>query len=398
MILPKQFWRTLTVMLIVGAIWYIEAHKAVQLTSSAPDVAIPTIPSSSPISTSLSIATSVPQIDRTALLQKKAFQYSRAKELADIEGYINSEPFTLADIVGKKVILIDFWTYSCINCQRTTPYLNAWYEKYKDKGLVIVGVHTPEFDFEKNYQNVASATKKAGIAYPVVLDSNRGTWSAYNNRFWPRKYLIDIDGYVVYDHIGEGAYDETELKIQELLIERAEVLGERALVAPAITAPSQNDINAGSPETYFGAYRNDALGSGKKNNVGEQFFEEPVNILPNRLYLVGSWNIQGEYAQTSAVVDSPAIGSDRVNYLYTAQRVYLVAHAAQPIDIEVLRDGKPIDPSVKGRDVFYKDGKSYVRIRDAMLYKIIEDSAYGKHLLEFVIEEPGLQLFTFTFG
>ena len=146
--------------------------------------------------------------------QEKSKRYSVAKEITTPDGFINTDgkPVTIGEFVGKKVVLLDIWTYSCINCQRTTPYLNAWYEKYKDDGLVIIGLHTPEFEFEKVYQNVLDATNRLGIKYPVVLDNDYSTWNAYQNRFWPRKYLIDIDGFVVYDHIGEGAYEETETK------------------------------------------------------------------------------------------------------------------------------------------------------------------------------------------
>src|SRR3989344_6786961 len=145
--------------------------------------------------------------------EEKLARYEPAKEITTPDGFINidGEPITISEFIGKKVILVDFWTYSCINCQRTTPYLNAWYKKYgstllttSSPGLVIIGLHTPEFEFEKNYQNVLEATKKMGIKYPVVLDNDYSTWNAYQNRFWPRKYLIDIDGYIVYDHIGEG--------------------------------------------------------------------------------------------------------------------------------------------------------------------------------------------------
>jgi len=155
--------------------------------------------------------------------EDKAKMYEPAKEISSPDAFINSDPFEISDLIGKKVILVDFWTYSCINCQRTLPYLNAWYDKYKDKGLEIVGIHTPEFDFEKEYTNVVEAVKKFDIKYPVVMDNDFSTWHSYNNRYWPRKYLIDIDGYIIYDHIGEGGYDETEQKIQEALKERATV-------------------------------------------------------------------------------------------------------------------------------------------------------------------------------
>jgi len=152
-------------------------------------------------------------------LSVKAGKYNLAPELRGIVGYINTkEGLQLKDLRGK-VVLVDFWTYSCINCIRTLPHLVAWDTQYRDQGLVIVGVHTPEFDFEKDTQNVQAAVEKYGIEYPVVQDNNYATWNAFKNRYWPHKYLIDAEGYIRYDHIGEGGYEETELKIQELLAE-----------------------------------------------------------------------------------------------------------------------------------------------------------------------------------
>jgi glutathione peroxidase-family protein len=131
----------------------------------------------------------------------------------------------MSDFVGKQIILVEVMTYSCINCQRTFPYMNSWYEKYKDDGLTVIGLHTPEFAFEKKIENVEKAMEEFGIAFPVVLDNNYETWNAYGNRFWPRRYLIDLEGNIVFDHIGEGKYKETEQKIVELLAQRKQVLG-----------------------------------------------------------------------------------------------------------------------------------------------------------------------------
>ena len=155
--------------------------------------------------------------------------YERAKEIVAPAGFINTggEPVRIADHVGKNVILVDFLTYSCINCVRVQPYLNAWHEKYADKGLMIIGIHTPEFEFEKDITNVERAMRDMEVRYPIVLDNNYSTWRAYQNSYWPRKYLIDIDGYIVYDHIGEGGYEETARKIQKLLMERTARPGEQ---------------------------------------------------------------------------------------------------------------------------------------------------------------------------
>src|SRR3989344_5869330 len=174
-----------------------------------------------------------------------------APEIIPGGAWFNTQPLTLAALKGK-VVIIDFWTYSCINCQRTFPHLNAWWSKYKDEGLLIIGIHTPEFEFEKDYENVNKAVEKYKIMYPVVQDNEYKTWRAYKNRYWPRKYLIDIDGFIVYDHIGEGSYEETEKKIQGLLEERNKILHMREEINIPITEISQDAIDVRTPEIYFG--------------------------------------------------------------------------------------------------------------------------------------------------
>ena len=143
-----------------------------------------------------------------------------APELTDTGRWINSEPFTLSEqMENGKVVLVDFWTYTCINCIRTQPYLRDWHDKYADKGLVILGVHTPEFEFEKVFENVVDAVQRFGLKYPVVQDNEFGTWHAFRNRYWPAKYLVDVNRTIRYSHFGEGAYDETEEAIRALLVE-----------------------------------------------------------------------------------------------------------------------------------------------------------------------------------
>jgi thiol-disulfide isomerase/thioredoxin len=141
----------------------------------------------------------------------------RYTEFVNPSGFVNSEPFTMADYIGKKIILVEFITYSCINCQRTFPYMQEWYETYAKDGLLVIGIHTPEFSYEKDRDNVIAAIQKEGITFPIVQDNEYATWKAYQNRFWPHRYVIDYDGNVVFDHIGEGAYAETEAVIQKLL-------------------------------------------------------------------------------------------------------------------------------------------------------------------------------------
>ena len=303
----------------------------------------------------------------------KSKDYELAREITTPDGFINTnnQPLTIGELIGKKVILVDFWTYSCINCQRTTPYLNAWYDKYKDQGLVIVGIHTPEFEFEKDYKNVSVAVEKFGIKFPVVLDNDYSTWTAYRNQYWPRKYLVDIDGYVVYDHIGEGGYEETEQKIQEALIERKSALGEGGVVEQSITKETQTPVGQVSPETYFGSARN--------NERGKLLF-------PN-----DAWNITSEFAQN--------ISSDaKIVYRYTAKDVFFVARADNEIDVEVLLDGKPLGAEAGADITKTTSGKTVVKVKEARLYKIIQGERPETHTLEFIISKPGLEAFTFTFG
>src|SRR3989338_5855080 len=305
--------------------------------------------------------------------EEKSKKYELAKEITTPDGFINTEgkSITVSELVGKKIILIDFWTYSCINCQRTTPYLNAWYEKYKDKGFVIIGVHTPEFEFEKNYDNVKTAVEKFGIKFPVVLDNDYSTWTAYKNQYWPRKYLIDIDGYIVYDHIGEGGYEETEKKIQEALTERMAVLGEGGTISTTVTKEIPFQNGAKSPETYFGSARND-----QQKNL----------LFPN-----DSWQITSEFAQNNSANAS-------IVYTYTAKDVFFVAEADTEVVIEVLRDGRPLGSEAGANIIKTSDGKSVLKIKEARLYKVIQGDKSETHKLELRIQKPGLKAFTFTFG
>ena len=278
------------------------------------------------------------------------------KEIANPSGFVNTNNITIGELVGKKVILVDFLTYSCINCQRTFPYLNAWYKKYKDQGLEIIGIHTPEFAFEKDIDNVREAMRRFDIVHPIVLDNDYATWNAYGNRYWPRKYLIDIYGNVVYDHIGEGAYEETETKIQELLSERATVLGREMPTDTKLitTTIPKIDIQAKSPETYFGSLRNKALSG---------------------LYLSGTWNITPEYAES--------VANSKVIYRYNAKEVYIVADADSPTEIEVWQD-----------NVLTK----IVSIKESRLYVLIQNDQADEHKLELRVKNAGVRFYAFTFG
>ncbi|OGZ44057.1 MAG: hypothetical protein A3J55_01345 [Candidatus Ryanbacteria bacterium RIFCSPHIGHO2_02_FULL_45_17b] len=377
----KQYILIVVVIILGGAIYFINSTSVQRGGSDETVTVAPRVPSASN-STTASPPTEAAKdtTSRTFLsAEAKSKRYELAKEITTPDGFINTPstssgqatPITIGELVGKKVVLIDFWTYSCINCQRTTPYLNTWYEKYKDKGLVIIGVHTPEFEFEKDYTNVKTAVEKFGIKFPVVLDNDYSTWTAYKNQYWPRKYLIDIDGYVVYNHIGEGGYEETEKKIQEALSERMAVLGEDGTITQSLTKDTSAQNEAKSPETYFGSARN--------------------NQQASLLFPRDSWNIQPEFAENNSTGAS-------IVYTYTAKDVFFVAKADTETIVEVLRDGNPLGSEAGSDIVKTPDGKTVLKIKEARLYKIIEGEKSETHKLELKIQKPGLKAFTFTFG
>jgi len=333
--------------------------------------------------------TSVAPGNRTAINTEKALKYPVAREIAKPSGFINTGNITIGGLVGKKVILVDFWTYSCINCERTIPYLNLWYSKYHDKGLEIIGVHTPEFPFEHDMGNVQKAVRKFGIQFPVVLDNDYATWGSYGNQYWPEDYLIDIDGFIVNRHIGEGDYDSTEHEIQALLRERATAL--KITVDIPNTTSTPGDVIAvdfskvGSPETYFGSGQNQYLANGLPRTAGPQVLLLPGTVQQDMLYLAGPWNFTDAWAENT--------GNASIVYRYDAKNVYFVASAVNTTAVRVLLDGKPVTAGA-GTDVT----GSIAMIRDEQLYTIVQGSDYGIHTLELDISQPGLRAYTFTFG
>ncbi|MBX9721120.1 MAG: thioredoxin family protein [Candidatus Obscuribacterales bacterium] len=321
----------------------------------------------------------------------KARKYPKAPELGHYDAVLNTndQPISITQFKGKNVVLIDFWTYSCINCQRTLPYVTTWYGKYKDQGLVVIGIHTPEFSFEKNKANVAEALKRYGIEYPVILDNDFATWNNFSNQYWPRKYLIDIDGYVVYDHAGEGNYEETEIAIQRALKERAIRLSASTTVPEDIVHPSGvmevTSSMVGSPETYFGSARNESLSNGNRMVSGAQMLQVPETQMLNRLYLGGNWNFTSEYAEGSEGAD--------VVFKYSAKSVYFVASSKEGADVEITIDGKAPE-NLAGADV----QNGMMKVKGEGLYKVIEASGYGTHILKMHIKKGKVNAFTFTFG
>lgn len=321
------------------------------------------------------------QIPDTAAerISRKSEKYERAKELVDPDGYINIDNISIAENIGKKIILIDFWTYSCINCQRTLPYLNGWYEKYEDAGLLIIGVHTPEFEFEKKYENVVMAAEKYNIGYPIILDNDKQTWRAYRNRYWPRKYLIDIDGFIVYDHIGEGAYDETEQKIQQLLEERNTVLMQHNEIETGMLAyESDKGESAGrTPEIYFGyRFSRGQLGNVEGWQPGEIVdYKFTGSLVQDMFYLDGSWKNNEDSMEL--------VSSQGEIYLsYYAKNVNIVSGSENTTKIKVYLDGLKVNE---------------LNVSEFDLYNIVSGDKSSHNNLR-IVAEKGLNAYTFTFG
>ncbi len=330
----------------------------------------------------LAFLPSVPTTDAIATSEKKpAIRY---KEIVSPSGFVNTNgrPVSIGEYVGTKVVLLEVMTYSCINCQRSFPYAVAWYEKYKDQGLVIIGIHTPEFAFEKNIDNVRTAMQKYNITFPVVLDNDYATWNAYGNRFWPRKYLIDINGNIVYDHIGEGAYDETEAEIVKALNERKKFLKEGGTVTTrgaSAVAEVVDFERVKTPETYLGAARIQYLANVPQQScLSGSCSYTFKNKMPEGYELSGKWKTDSE----STTLES---GEGAIRIAFTADKVNLVAGTM----------GKPV------RAVVLVDGVAHAEVTIAShdLYNLVDlKGAYGTHVMEIQFIDPGVSAFAFTFG
>lgn len=310
-------------------------------------------------------------------------------EFEGIEAWLNSDPGAQADLRGK-VVLVDFWTYSCINCVRTLPYITSWDEKYRDEGLVVVGVHTPEFAFEKRKDNVEKAIDRHGIEYAVGLDNTFTTWNNYSNRYWPAKYLFDGKGQLRYAHFGEGEYQDTEEAIRSLLRE----LGEVTTDGYSSFDSDVQHRRIGSVETYLGYARQSLLGSTEKvARDAVQDYTRVQNPVSNRFYLDGSWKISAEEA--TLVSDE-----GQIVYRYTASDVHLVMGvSAGTVRAEIRMDGEPVPEQFRSGDIIDEDGRTYVDIDEERMYTLIDGPGeYDEHLLEILFESPGVQVYAFTFG
>lgn len=307
-----------------------------------------------------------------------------APEFTGTQEWFNTpggQPLSLAELRGQ-VVLVDFWTYTCINCIRTLPYLKAWDERYGDDGLTIVGVHTPEFPFEREAANVEDSIGQNDLGYAVAQDNDYATWSAYGNEYWPAKYLIDARGRVRYTHFGEGDYEETEAAIRELLAEAGhrpgaktvEVEGERA--SALVT----------TPESYLGAARAARFLNGPIV-AGIHRYRAPERLAYDSLAYEGTWRIGPD--------DATSVRGSRLHLAFGARRVFLVlgSSGGTPRGVRVMLDGEPIAAELAGRDV--RDG--HATVRRQRLYRLVELPRAERHLLSLDFD-PGVSGYAFTFG
>ena len=318
----------------------------------------------------------------------------RAPEIGRV--WLNSPPLSFRQQRGR-VVLVDFWDYTCVNCIRTLPYVQAWHERYRGKGLTVIGVHTPEFTFAQYESNVERGIREFGLTYPIVIDSNREIWKAFANRYWPTKYLLDKDGYLRYAHFGEGAYVESEEVIQELLREI-----DPAIELPPLMPPVREEDHAGAVcyrptgELYLGHARG-RIGneSGfKEDQIADYSFSGATK--ENAFYASGRWASTAEYFE--AVEDGPH--TLRLKYEAAAVNLVMASPRSQTSEVVILQDGKSLSRNAGTRDTRFRAAKageeSYIAVDAARMYFVVDNLAFGEHELELRCS-AGVALFAFTF-
>ena len=304
-----------------------------------------------------------------------------APEITPGGAWFNSRPLTLSKLRGQ-VVLVDFMSYTCINCIRTFPYLNRWYETYKDKGLEIIGVHSPEFEFEKDKDNLKSALALYKIKFPVVQDNNYDTWNAYANHYWPAKYFVDKNGKIRWTHFGEGSYDKSEIVIQELLKEVGVNVKDIPINNPPYT------VEASTPELYLGYWRMVYFAS--KEDISPEktaLYTVPEKLPLHSFAFGGKWMVAEQYS-------SPQNGSALMLH-FEAKKVFLVARTkGEPGQFKVMIDNTVIRESEKGSDV----DEGIVPVIENRLYEVVSLPKRGEHVLNLEFLDNNLELYAFTFG
>ena len=315
--------------------------------------------------------------------------------------WLNSPPLTLRELRGK-VVLIDFWEYTCINCIRTFPYLRRWNQLYGPLGLVVIGVHTPEFDFAKDPKRVADAVKRFKFTFPIAVDSDQRIWDAFENQAWPAKYLIDKDGRIAFTHLGEGDYAEFERHIQQLLKEANPKL---AFASPKFDIPPDTSEMGGvcqppTPETYLGFRRGDRIANQNGYQpLKEVDYPDPGALRMNEYALIGRWLAAPEYVRHAESAKEP--GDDYLELKYHAKAVYLVAGSDDGSlkPLYLTQDGNPLPKDSRGVDVKVDSaGRTYIALGAKRMYYVVNNPHFEEHTLRLTAAAPAISLYSFTFG
>jgi len=304
--------------------------------------------------------------------------------------WLNSPPLNLHWLRGR-VVLIDFWDYTCMNCVRTLPYVKEWYRKYREFGLVVIGAHTPEFTFAQYESNVERGVREFGLTYPIVIDSNYDLWKAFANRYWPAKYLIDKEGYIRFAHFGEGGYEETEEQIQRLLRET-----NPALRLPQIMAPMRESDAIGAvchkptAELYVGYHRGRIGNQGGFKEDASNDYGVQGELQEGAFYLRGRWRATAEYSEVESAQGS-------ILLRYSASGLNLVMASEQPVQVEIFQDGKPLPKEAAAEEVAREATRAYVTVQQPRMYALVDQRDFGTHTLELRCPR-GLRAYAFTFS
>jgi thiol-disulfide isomerase/thioredoxin len=319
----------------------------------------------------------------------------RAPEIGRV--WLNSTPLSFRQLRGR-VVLVDFWDYTCVNCIRTFPYVQAWHERYGNKGLTVIGVHTPEFTFAQYESNVERGIREFGLTYPIVIDSDREIWKAFANRYWPTKYLLDKEGYLRYAHFGEGEYRETEEAIREMLLEI-----NPSLAFPPLMEPLRAEDKTGavcyqpSAELYLGHARERIGNEGgfREDSIGEYVL--PQELTEGLFYAKGKWASTAEYMEAVEDGDHAIV----LRYEATGVNVVMASPRGGTREVKIQLDGKPLSVSQKTRDTRFRTteaaAESYVAVQAARMYSLVDGHDFGKHTLELICP-VGVAVFAFTFN
>ena len=319
----------------------------------------------------------------------------RAPEIGRL--WLNSAPLTFRQLRGR-VVLVDFWDYTCVNCIRTLPYVQAWHERYRDLGLTVIGVHTPEFTFAQYETNVERGIQEFGLTYPIVVDSDREIWKAFANRYWPTKYLLDQDGYLRWGHFGEGGYGECEEMIQELLREI-----DPKVKLPLLMNPMREEDQSGAVcyratgELYLGNRRGRIGNEGgfREDQIADYVFNGALE--ENFFYANGRWASTAEYFEAT----ESGLHTLRLKYEAAAVNLVMARPHAESAEVVILQDGKPLARGQAAQDTRFRPGangteESYTVVDSARMYFLLDNQKFGEHELELDCS-PGVAAFAFTF-